>query len=84
MTLHGEEPVKVVRNTENEMINFQLNQSKPSISLLTFGNSDHKDGLTSFRIQCRIFLCWGKSATDEKCLAANRSKREHQEVQALA
>ena len=66
------------------MINFQLNQSKPSISLLTFGNSDHKDGLTSFRIQCRIFLCWGKSATDEKCLAANRSKREHQEVQALA
>ena len=54
---------KVVRNTENEMINFQLNQSKPSISLLTFGNADHKNGLTSFRIQCRIFLCWGKSGT---------------------
>ena len=109
---------KVVRNTENEMINFQLNQSKPFISLLTFGNADHKNGLTSFRIQCRIFLCWGKSgtgilvpasavllrsqvfksfafssqrrsvdpvsATDEKCLTANRSKREDQEVQALA
>jgi hypothetical protein len=75
---------KVVRNTENEMINFQLNQSKTTISLLTFGNADHKDGLTSFRIQCRIFLCWGKSATDEKCLTANRSKREDQEVQALA
>ena len=45
------------------MINFQLNQSKPSISLLTFGNADHKNGLTSFRIQCRIFLCWGKSGT---------------------
>ena len=100
------------------MINFQLNQSKPFISLLTFGNADHKNGLTSFRIQCRIFLCWGKSgtgilgpasavllrsevfksfafhnqrrsvdplsATDEKCLTANRSKREDQEVQALA
>ena len=45
------------------MINFQLNQSKPFISLLTFGNADHKNGLTSFRIQCRIFLCWGKSGT---------------------